>query len=937
MHAIAQTQDGYLWFGTEEGLVRFNGVEFHVFTTDNSSLRSNYVYELLVSRDGTLWIVSYSGLTSLKEGTFTDYTIEDGLPGNAIFRIFEDSKARLWVGTSVGLFYHENGVFGRIELPRGRGLLISLAETPHGEILIGMQRGLYVYRHGEVSRHPSRRLRDKIIRALYVDRDGSIWAGLAFEGVVRLDSTGRVTQVLKQGLLSNVNWAIKQDRKGTLWVATKFGVVRISKGKVTPYTSAEGLSGDDIRSLYEDREGTLWIGTLGGGVNALTSGKFVTYVTGSTSSENLVFSISGDENGNLWAGNAAGQVFKFAQNKFVWLPAFGALAGIPINSVLNDPASGFWIGTQRGLYRFRNGKREQINLGGDNSGAVRALYKDRSGNVWAGAWNGLYRFARNSVERFGHEEGLWSSTIRSIYQARNGDLWVGTFAGLFKGSNGVFTAVIVSEDSSQRHLGPVYEDSAGAIWVGSIGEGLRRIKDGNIVAITKAHGLFDNTSYRILDDGSGNLWISCNNGIYSVSIKELNDVADGRARSLACKSYNEADGMKDGECNGGVQPAGWKTKDGKLWFPTIMGIAMVNTRSLKMNTTVPPVVIERALVERTAIDVADGMTIAPGKNDIEFHYACLSYRSPSKVRYKYRLAGYDNEWVDAGTRRFAQYNNLPPGRYTFRVIASNDDGVWNEAGASLAFELEPFFYQTTLFFVVCAGVVLVLSFGGIRWYGNVQERKVTTARLHSQLAEANLHALRMQLQPHFLFNTLNGISALVGKSPKAAQEMIARLAGLLRLTLESDLGQEVDLEKELQILRRYLDIEQTRFGDRLVVTYKIQDETQDALVPAFILQPLVENSIRHGLGKKRGAALIEIQSEKMNGKLKLCVRDNGRGFDQGAERDAIHGVGLTNTRARLNLLYGSNFEFDISPIDIGGVEAVISIPFHVRKKGEHSD
>ena len=915
-----------MWVGTEEGLARFNGVEFSILNTENSSLINNFVFRLYESSDSTLWIGTKSGLSAFRNGRFTNYTTKEGLSSNNISHILESADHRLWVGTDNGLCFIQEGQVTRIEANFADNFIISLAGGQNREIFVGTRKGLYIYRDGQVYPHPSPATTNSIIRALWVDLDGSLWAGLGREGLLKLDKASTTRPQLIQGSLKDVNWAIRRDKSNVLWVATKRGLVGIDeKGKVQ-LTYKDGLSSDDIQSLYEDREGNLWVGTLGGGLNSLTRSKFITLLTGVTPNQNQVYTVSEDQFKTLWVGNAAGQVLMFNGGGFKPHRGFDRIANISVYSVLHDSATGLWVGTRKGVYRYRNGKTENIPLQGDTAESVRALLKDRDGSIWIGARNGLYRFAGNKIEAFNINSGLPSANIRTIYEDRGGNLWIGTNLGLSKRSHGIFSTVISAEDSTPKQLGPVYEDKEGTLWVGSIGEGLIRVKDGSIFQYTKAHGLYDNTAYAILEDNVGNLWVSCNNGVYRVSKKNLNDVAEERTPKLFCKPYGEDDGMLSSECNGGNHPAGWKTKDGKLWFPTLAGVVTIDPRTVPLNTTIPPVFIETVLTEREPLKLTNGVQISPGKNTIEFQFACLSFRSPAVVQFRYQLVGHDRGWIDGGSRRFAQYTNLSPGEYTFRVIASNDDGIWNETGASFSFELRPFFYQTYWFYSLIAILLILFGAGVQRLYHRFRQRELLANQLQAQVARAQLQALRSQLNPHFLFNALNAISGLIMRDPRMAVRMMARMSDFLRLTLDSELLQKIPLHSELDSLQKYVEIEQLRLGNRLSVSYDVSSDALQAYVPSLLLQPLVENSIRHGIAKKPHGGSIAIRIRVKHERLEIEVSDDGIGMNASLGGPLREGVGLTNTRARLLELYGSLQSLEIVSTPEGGTQVVLSIP-----------
>src|SRR6185503_1963374 len=295
-----------------------------------------------------------------------------------------------------------------------------------------------------------------------------------------------------------------------------------------------------------------------------------------------------------------------------------------------------------------------------------------------------------------------------------GSLWIGTRSGglnrIEAGRVSVYRAKEWLLDDSIR---AIHEDSEGAIWIGTRRSGLSRFRNGEFTTYTTKNGLFDNCVFQIIDDGRQDLWMSSPEGVFRVAKSDLAQFAERAITRITSVSYGTADGMLSRECSGG-QPAGWRSKDGKLWFPTIKGVAMIDPTSMAVNEQIPPVVVEGIIIDNTPVELGDRVELAPGKERYEFSYTALSLVAPEKVRFKYRLEGFDREWVDAGAERVASYTHLNPGTYKFRVLACNNDGVWNEAGASFDLYLRPYFYQAYWFYALCVGGIALLWLGAYR-------------------------------------------------------------------------------------------------------------------------------------------------------------------------------------------------------------------------------
>ena len=420
----------------------------------------------------------------------------------------------------------------------------------------------------------------------------------------------------------------------------------------------------------------MWIGTSTG-LWRLKDGKATPYLTNKGPANNYVYSMFRDREGNVWVGTNEGGLNKF---------------------------TGHAVKT----YRKADGLADDF---------IPDVYQDRAGDIWAGTFSGgVSRLHNGRFTNYTTKEGMGSNRVWAIHEDHQGNLWFGTDAGLSLFHNGTFTNFNLQE-SSQETLGMggvmmIYEDSKDHVfWIGTYGAGLKRFKDGKFTTVGIKQGLFDDTIWSILEDDLGNFWMSSNVGIFKVKKTELVDVVEGKLKQVHSQAYGVADGMMSSECNGGSQYSGWKTKQGKLLFACLKSVVIVDPNHLPLNPLPPPVVIETVKINQQE-KMAASARVPVGTGEVEFHYSALSYFAPEKVAFKCKLEGYEQDWSTPHTRGFIRYTNLNPGNYTFRVKAANNDGIWNEAGASFSFYLEPRFYQTRWFYSVC-GLVLVLSPIGI--------------------------------------------------------------------------------------------------------------------------------------------------------------------------------------------------------------------------------
>jgi ligand-binding sensor domain-containing protein/tRNA A-37 threonylcarbamoyl transferase component Bud32 len=731
VQAICQTSDGYLWLGTQEGLVRFDGVRFTVFDRRNTpELTHNSISALHEGRDRTLWYgVRGGGLGRLKNGRFTTFTTKDGLTSDRVRAIHEDRQGNLWIGTSGGGLNRVRD--GRVTaFTTKEGLpsdhVVAIHEDRRGDLWIGtFGGGLSRLRDDRFTTFTAREgLSSDNISSILEDREGVLWIGTFGGGLNRMTGGAFATVTTKRGLSSDQVWSLLQDRDGSLWVGTDGGGLnRIAGGgrEITSFTTNAGLSNDQVLSLYEDREGSVWIGTGGGGLNRLRDGKFSSFTEKEGLSGEVVLSVYEDSKGNIWIGTDGGGLNRLRDGRFTRFTTKDGLSNDHVVSITEDREGSLWVGTYGGgLNRFRDGRFAQYGRkDGLSDDVVTALHPDGRGNLWIGtAGGGLNRFRDGTFTTFPvGNDGLLNEHVVALHEDREGSLWVATSGGgLSRFRDGAFTGFTTREGLSDDRVASLYEDAEGTLWIGTSGGGLNRFRQGRFTAFTTKTGLHDDTVFRILEDSLGQLWMSSNRGIFSVRKAELHAFAEGKSDRISATAYGTADGMRSAECTGESQPAGWRSRDGRLWFPTIRGVVVIDPAHIPVNGLPPPVVVEEVIADGEGAVTRAGVPLSfpPGNQKLAIRYTALTFPAPQRVRFRYRLEGFDTDWVEAGTERTAHYTSLPPGAYTFRVKASNSDGVWNETGDSVAIRLEPFFYQTGTFRVLVAFGLVLLGAGAQR-------------------------------------------------------------------------------------------------------------------------------------------------------------------------------------------------------------------------------
>jgi signal transduction histidine kinase/ligand-binding sensor domain-containing protein len=917
--AILQTRDGYLWLATFGGLARFDGMSFTVFNSGNTpGLSNNRMLSLFEDHAGAIWIGTETGdVIRLRGGQAITYTADDGLPRGLVWSFSEDSDGTLWIGTTSGLVEWRDGVVriygannglpgnriwsmsrvsdghlwlgsdgGVIEFSNKRGEARTPPGTsvrlvrpqPDGSIVFAMRRGLGRISHGRLAYGEISGLREQSsVRDLIVDTAGNIWLGYFQAGIVSRLKAG-ANRLEEIEIDSEGVRALAVDQEGNLWVGTEgAGLMRLKERRVTAYSVEDGLPSDSVQAITDDGGDGVWIATRQG-LARLTpsdSPKLAVYSTKDGLPDPYIFSLYREAGGTLWVGGALG------------------------------------------LSRYKEGVFTTVK--GFSGTAIQAIASDREGGLWVGTDTGLNRLRDEQFVAYPTPDPLFNN-IRFILPARDGSLWLGSVGGLSHFQNGAFTHYTSREGLSNDYVRTIVEQDDGTLWIGTYGGGLNRFKDGRFVQIRVNDGLFDDFISQIVDDNRGRFWMLSNRGIFHAGVRELNEFADRRTGRITCISYGVADGMKSSEGNGGSQPSGWRAPDGRLWFATIKGVVVVDPS--QETAIAPRAMIEQVVLDRQPLPVDQGVRIgAPGGN-LEIHYTGLSFSRPEQLRFRYRMTGLDNDWVDAGTRRVAYYPHLPAGEYVFAVISASSDGIWNDAAATLTLVVAPPFWRTWWFLLLTVVFAFAILLGAYKRRvehlkeahaareafsrqlldSQERERQRIAAELHDGLGQSLLIIKNRAFlassaigDPAETQEQLNEITA----SASQAIDEVRTIAHNLRPYQLDRFG----LTRTLRaIFTSFPHSSRIRFSAEIDAIDGLFSK-QDEISIYRIVQESTNNIVKHA-----DATEAQLSVDRNGREVQLRIRDNGRGFKPGSLNSAdgrSSGFGLAGMAERVRMMGGS--------------------------------
>ncbi len=950
---VLQTHDGYLWLGTLNGLVRFDGVRFTVFDENSTpGLNSSRIVHLFEDSRHTLWVgTETAGVVVVRDGEVRELGIGRGSRAGRLLAACEDATGAVWLYTADGqLCRYQAGQmnvwnYGTDRPSRCRALAaepervwvgtdwqltalgpLTAVQPPDlpRELVLPVTKldFLLASAHGGYWRLAHQRIQKCRGNTLEHDLGTYPWRANAFVSAACEDAEGHLV----------VGTLDETSGDGVFWFDAEGTARRVSK--------SEGLAADGVLSLCMDREGDLWVGTDGGGLSRVRRRGFT---LAAASINRVTQTACGDAAGGLWMGFTAGAAFWRGET----VQHFGAAQGLQnkfeqnVSAIFVDREQRVWVGTGGGLFRLNGDRLDRVIGPAALRTAVAAIHQDRRGRVWFGTQIGLVGWDGAEWQWLTTNEGLSSDIIRALADDAAGNLWIGTAGGgLNRWSEGRFTSYRKQPDAlPSDEVSCLRVDQDDVLWIGTLGRGLIRLADGQWTRYTTDEGLVSNSISDILEDDDGDFWLGSNAGLMRVPKAALNAYARGAIPTIPCRAYDKRDGLPTRESKFGSQPAAGRTTDGRLWFPTTLGLVGLHPAQLKSNAVPPPVVIEAVWVEgrpktSSALGAARPVaaTIPPRQGRLEIHYTSLNLAAPDRTRFQYRMAGYETEWTDAGNRRVAPYPKLAPGAYTFEVRAGNEDGVWSPTPATLTITVLPPFWRTWWFLSAATFAFLGVVVGTVHL--------VSTQQLKRQLRQQE---------------------ALEKERSRIARDLHDQLgANLTQVSLLGELVEaDKDLPQEVEAHARQITStsrETTRALDEIVWATNPANDTLEGLInyvckyaqeylalaglryrlevpstlPATPLLPevrhnvflaakeAVNNIVKHARARSAWVRL-HLNSEQFT----LEIQDDGCGLP--AEALASTRNGLKNMRKRLADVGG---QFTIEAAPGGGTVVRLRVPIH---------
>ncbi|MBI3509548.1 MAG: histidine kinase [Bacteroidetes bacterium] len=929
VYTIFQDANGNLWSGGYGGLSRFDGISFTNFSP-RSGLPNHWVTSISEDGNHDLWVGTISGVSRYSENKFTNYKKQDGLPDDYVNCLLHDNSNVLWIGTSKGICKYNGDKFlsDTSEGPHKNFILCFYQQQNSQKVWIGTDHGVFLFENGKYTYFDVALFGNNSITALTADKNGNIIAGTS-DGIFRLEDGHFKLILTPQGFdMPAVNSMIT-DRNGITWIGSGNGLYSFDGKKFTYYRiSNSDVNADNVVSLYEDYEGSLWLGTHTGIFRFRGEG-FISYGTAEGLNSSFIFGIDKDKNGKLWVCSENDGAYKYdasapAGKKFIRFSKEEGLASDKSNTVCAMENNDVWIGTDRGLSVITNGKAKNFHRSnGLNSDTVNCIFRDRKGRLWLGGGKGITLYENGKfIPYYISTDPEMNFDVWCIADDDDGKLWVGTYtAGLY-----VFDTGTGKFSDGRKKLGisadsyfSVCEDKQGKLYFGTL-DGIFIYDHHTTDHVGEENGLSSELIYCMSMDKEKNfLWAGTNQGLSRLDVNAYDK--DG---SKIITTFGKEEGFSGVESN---TNGTYLDEDGVIWFGTVNGLIRYSPDDFVKNSAYTKTSITGVRLFYNDTALANGALLNWDDNNISFDYVGICLTNPAKVQYQFMLEGFDSKFSPPTKERTARYSNLPPGNYTFKVISANNEGLWNNDPAAISFTIETPVWKQAWFWLLLTGISISILGLAILWRIRlIKNKERVESEVQVALARNELKALRAQMNPHFVFNSLNSIQHFILTNKSAdAGKYLNKFARLMRVILNNSEKSVIALSEEIEYLKLYLGLEEMRFENKFEWSIEVEKDIDADFfeIPAMLLQPYVENAILHGLTPAKQKGHLKI-SMKLKGETLVCtIEDNGIGRERAREMrqfskrkdDKSLGMKITHDRLELiNRLHGSQLSLAITDL-----------------------
>lgn len=920
INSLCQDEKGYIWIGTLGGVSKFDGVNFKNYSTKNG-LINNQINAIFNDKDNKIWLGSLGGVSIFYGNKFQNLFFDKKLENFFVTSITQEKNGTIWLSTDGGgIIKFQNNQFHYINIPSKNPTESNYVRHIFCDDInrkwLSTKNGVYIL---DTNNHLKDTIENINASQVFIDKSGTIWCSTYGDGILQI--TNEITKnytVEVDGVLSNHIRAFKAKKDGSFWFVSKSGITKIHNNTITNFSEKDGLSVPNIKSIIEDSEGNIFMGSDGGGLIKFTNDKFISYTQNDGLNSNIIMSILEDQNEAIWFSSYGNGVCKMVDNKFTFYTENDGLGNNTVWCSLLGKKNRIWFGTSTGFSVFDGKKIKSYNSKhGLNANKVYALAQDDDENIWIGSKEGLsvLYLTKDSLYNFPSSSGL-PTNIRSILIENTSSIWLCSSEGLVKFNpqtkqNIIYTTNNGLPDNSVMTL---VKDEADRMWVGTK-NGLAFFNSDKFIPVSVAEDYPSNNINFLKIDKFNSLWIGTNNGLFHLKNLDVNSISPS-----SFIRYSNLDGLKSLECN---QNAVYIDSKNNLWFGTNSGLTKHNIKLENKIIQVPKVNLKEIRLFFESQDwgkytknfdknqLPKNLVLPYNKNHLTFDFDGIYHKSPDKLRFKFKLNGFDENWQPVTKATFVTYSNIPFGEYTFELSGSIDMVHWSEP-ISFEVTIKPPFWFTWWFYLL-----ILIALSGLTWLIielriKSLKRKQATQLLMDQAKMLSLEqqALNASLNRHFIFNALNSIQYYINRQDKlSANKYLTNFAKLVRKNLDSTLENEVELDDEIERIQLYLKLEQMRFQDKFDFNIDIDEslKSNSIKIPSMLLQPYIENSIWHGIlpSNNHGKILVKLVQE--NDLLIITIRDNGIGIEtslnEKKDKKQLHvSKGMELTKGRINLI-----------------------------------